>query len=453
MYLKKGDLIELSISDVVYKGYGLGRYNNIAIFIPFTDIGDKVKAKITERKKTYCYAKLIEILEKSPDRIKPVCPYFTKCGGCSWQHIPYEKQLSIKRKIVKESFEKLGNISISEPEITPSPEIYHYRNKMEFSFGIDENGMITIGQHVLGKFNEIVSIEKCLLHPPIFDKAVYFVRKFLKNYKISVWDAVSHQGSLRQLMLRYGKNTDELMIVITSSDESLAGFIENFANYLFENIPQLKSFFWAKNTRLSDVFAMEEIFFKKGKDYITEKLGNKIYKISPLSFFQTNTMAAKLLYDKVKEYCNLRGYEEILDAYCGTGSIGIYLADKAHKIWGIDVIGDAIFNARENAKLNKLENTVFLQGQLRNILPSVKTIMKNLDVIIIDPPRAGMHKKAIKHLISLNVNKIIYVSCNPTTLARDLSKFVEAGYKLKNVHAFDMCPHTYHIESVVLLEK
>lgn len=454
MKLKRNDEIELTIQDVVYKGFGLGRYNGRVVFVPGTVTGDRVKVVITDRKKAYVRGRVLEMIETSENRTDPECDYFGLCGGCCWQHIPYEYQLEIKAKIIRDSFRNMGNLDIEIPEITASPDTCNYRNKMEFSFGTDDDGKVVLGQHKQGEFDRIVDIKHCLIYPKLCDKVVRITREFFnESGHFTTWDPHSHEGFLRQMVMRYAMNTDQLMVVLTTNPGEFKD-VDKFAKLMQQEIPQLKSFTWAINDKHSDVFFMKEIKYALGDGHIVETLGERKYQISPMSFFQTNSHGAKLLYDKIREYAALTGKEDVLDAYCGTGSIGIYLADQAKSVWGVEVVQDAVFNARTNANLNGLDNTTFIQGQMRDAIPRLRGFIRNsLDLVIIDPPRAGMHKKAIKYLLDLKSKRLIYVSCNPTTLARDLKAFTSKGYALKKIAAFDLCPHTYHIETVVLLEK
>lgn len=450
----KGDIIpDLAIKECQYKGFGVGFWKDKIIRVPYSAPGDIIEAQIEKKKKRILTGSIKKILSPSPYRTKAPCPYFERCGGCCWQHIELRKQQEIKKAIFKQALNQYLPENLQEIKIQSSPQSWRYRNKMEYTFGVDDNNSLIIGQHYPNNYQDIVSIESCRIQPEVFDQVLACIKNFFKGLQYTPWSSVTHEGFLRQLVIRMGYKTGEVMVCLLTTPQQFPE-VEALSQRLFEEIPGMKSFYWGVSSLLADIFFMEEVCRQWGEKVIQERIGDKQYRISPHSFFQTNTSAAENLFKTIQEYANLDGQQNILDAYCGTGSIGLFLAEKARHVWGIEVIQDAVFMARENALLNNISNTTFMQGEVRIILPRFREFFhRNIDVVIIDPPRAGMHKKALKNLLSLNAHRLVYVSCNPLTLARDLEKIVESGYTVTQGSIFDFCPHTYHIESCLLLTK
>ncbi len=452
--MEKGDLIELKIEDLTYGGRGIAKHDGMVVFIPNVVPGDIVEASIQKKRTKYAEADCVRLIEPSVLRVEPRCPLHGICGGCVWQNIPYEKQLIFKESILSSTIEHIAKISdFSFKSIIPSPEVWYYRNKMEFAFGRDNTGEIVIGLHRPGSFYEIFDVPQCFIHPQVFDQVLKVVRDFARKNNLHPYNTKEHTGFLRHLVLRYSHATKEVLVVLITA-ESEPNIIKSLGDILFEEIDSVKGFMWALNTGLADIANAETILYSSGKEYLYEEVGKLRFKVSAFSFFQTNTAAAERLFETVKEAADLTGDQTLLDAYCGTGSIGLYLADRCKKVYGVEVEPASIWDARFNARLNSISNCMFFAGDIISAIPLIESASgKTLNRLVIDPPRSGMDKKSLRTLIRLDIPHVVYVSCNPTTLARDLQSFADAGYTLRTLQPVDMFPHTYHIESVATLSK
>ncbi len=463
MKIKKGTIIETEIESLSYGGDGFSKYNDIAVFIQKGLPKQKVEALVIKKNKKFLKARVLNVLKKSPDQIKPECTHFEDCGGCSFQNYNYNEQLKQKNQQVKDLLNHIAGVKSAKfSKIKKAKEIYNYRNKMEFTFSNDawfekynpkEKQPLCIGLHPKGRFDKTIDLEDCKIQTKIANQIVDVVRKVSIENKLEPYDIKNHIGFLRQLVIRSANYKNETMVIIvtsTNDKEKLTPIIEEL-----KKINEVKSIINNVNRKKADVSYSEEQYLIYGDDFITEKLGTYKFKISPDSFFQTNSNQAKILYDLVKKEAELKGDEIIYDLYCGTGTIGIYLSKKAKKVFGFEIIPSAIDDAIINASNNNVKNALFFQGDIKDTLIENKEmdIIEKPDISIIDPPRSGLHPKALKNIIQLNQNKIIYISCNPSTQARDLVVFLESGYKIKNIIPVDMFPHTPHIESIVTLVK
>ncbi len=450
----KNNTIEVEIEKSVYGGRGLGRCEGRVVFVEGGIPGDRVKALIKKKKANFIEAEVSEILVSSPDRIEPPCPVFGKCGGCTWQNLSYNAQMKCKEDIALSSLEHISKIKtiLSEP-IVPSPDIWRYRNKMDFTFGSDENGEATIGMHKKGNFYEIVDIEKCLICPESFEKILRIVKLFCREHKLVSYNPRNHQGLLRHLIIREGRNTGELIAVLLTSSENFPD-PDKLVEKIKSEVPSLTAFSWGINSGMSDAPNIDKINYQYGQDYFFEKIGHIKLQVSPFSFMQTNTKAAENLYNIVKEYVESGDKDILFDAYCGAGSIGLYVSSSGNQVFGIDIVLSAIWDARRNAKLNGINNAVFMAGEMKKSIPLMLTAANNrITRIIVDPPRSGMDKKSLKYIIEINAPMIVYVSCNPTTLARDVEVLAESGYVPVKARPVDLFPHTYHIEMVIQFKK
>lgn len=450
--LKKGDIITLKIENLAYGGRGIAKHEGIVVFIPNSVPGDVVEARVDKKKKNYAEATILRITEPSVLRIEPRCPIHDICGGCVWQFIPYEKQLIFKESILTSTIEHLGRQSnVVMSPIIPSPDVWHYRNKMEFAFGTNAAGEIVLGLHQPGSFHAIVDVRQCFIHPPAFDTILDVVRDFARTRGLSPYEPKRHSGLLRHLVLRHSRTTDEIIVVLLTTEPQPA-CIREIPGLLRKAVPSVVGFIWGLNTGVADIARLEKEVFSDGSDYITERLGDYVFRISAFSFFQTNTRGALRLYQLIRDCAVLDGNDVILDAFCGTGTIGIFCADACKAVYGIEIVPQAVWDARANAQFNNLKHCTFLTGDMGDIVPLFKNILvRPLTRLIVDPPRGGMDKKSLKALVSLDVPIIIYVSCNPTTLSRDMQFFSEYGYRIDKLQPVDMFPHTYHIESVARL--
>lgn len=450
--VKRGQSIDVTIEKLTYGGRGLARTNGVVTFTPYTAPGETVRGTVEVSKSSYAELKLDEILSPSPDRIEARCNLFGRCGGCSWQHLPESVQHYWKSVIVRESLYTITKLQAEEFILEPlvaSPDFFGYRNKMEFTFGqTATDPTLKLGFHLPGNWKHILDVNHCDLMPEPLNKLIEFARNEGTRQGLNAWNPVKHQGTLRQLLIRWSVYEQKAIVAILTGDSTELDF-EAFADRCLEACPFVKGIAWGLNANESDVARPEQILAERGEMTLTETLENKKFQISLGSFFQTNSLGAEKLYSVAREYLGLTGEETLLDAYCGTGSIGIFCADKASHVYGIEIIKDAIWDARMNAERNGLQHCTFMAGDMAVTLPIlVNSLSKPIDRLMVDPPRAGMDKRALQQLVDLNCPVLVYVSCNPTTMARDLQVILEAGYLLERICPVDMFPQTYHIECV-----
>ncbi|MFC1770293.1 23S rRNA (uracil(1939)-C(5))-methyltransferase RlmD [Candidatus Margulisiibacteriota bacterium] len=452
MSLKIGSQDTCKISKLVYKGTGLGQIGNIKIFVPGTVPQDEVKVRITKKKRNYLEGKAIEFVKNSPLRTNSICPNSGSCGGCQVLEVDYKKQLELKETIILDAIQYfLPEAKDKLLPIIPAPQNLFYRNKMEFSFGQDPNtAKIFSGLKVKGRFDQIIPLQKCFLFSEKSDIIRSFISDFLsKQPEISAWDYHKNTGFLRYLVMRHSKTFDRYLINIVVSEDRKE-LLQNLAGELNNNFPKIESILYSVKPEKADTAFSQEINILSGPGFLKETLGNKTFIISALSFFQTNTLQAETLYQTIAQTAALNSKETVMDLYCGTGTIGLFLAGKAKKIIGIEENPEAIKNAEKNSELNKVQNAIFYSGRVKNIL---KFNQFNPDVVITDPPRCGMVPKALQRMIDLKAKKVIYISCNPITLLRDLKTICQSGYKLVSLQPVDMFPNTFHIESIALVER
>ena len=463
MTLSKGQVLDLDIEKLAFGGLGIAHFDNIVIFVKDGIPGQKVKAKIWKKKKNYLEAYTIEKIESSKDEVKPICNHFAICGGCAFQNYNYTSQLTEKHNQVKELFDKM--IKSSYPKINSiigCENEYYYRNKMEFSYSsnrwiLDTNNSIentnpAFGLHVKKRFDKIVDISSCHIQSKKSDEIFNFIKKYLLKYKITPFNMESKSGYLKKVIIREGQITNQILINFITTDDDTS-ILSKLTNLLKENFNEVKGIIntIVKPNSGSSVSDREIILW--GQDYIEEKIGKYIYKISSSSFFQTNSKQSEKLYDQILKLAKLKGSEIIYDLYCGAGSIGIYLSKYAKKIYGIEIVMSAVIDAIENSKKNNIKNIQFFHGDLINFFRNNQEIklIESPDVVILDPPRAGIHKNTLNDIIELKVKKIIYISCNPSTQVRDINILTENGYTIKEIQPIDMFPHTPHIENIVSL--
>ncbi len=461
MSIKKRKAYELEIIDLAFGGRGLAKPDGLPVFIDRCIPGDVVFAKITRKKKSWAEGKLIRILKESPLRKEGKCKYCNYCGGCKWQQIEYERQLEYKKRHVIESMQHIGGLEdVHVNDVIPSDNIFEYRNKMEFSCSskrwlmpeeLEDQSIqkdFGIGLHVPGTFDKVIDIKQCEIMPALGNEILEDVRSFIKNSDLPAYHLRTHEGFWRFLMLRHSVAFDSWMVNIVTKYKDMDA-VDRLAQLLVEKYPQIESVMNNITDAKSGVSIGKQEICLHGQDHIQEKLGDYLFNISANSFFQTNTRACQKLYAKASDYADLSGNETVIDLYSGTGTIPIWLSGNAKKIYGIEIVTSAVVDARINARLNNIENCEFLEGDIKDVLPGLK---ERPDVMIIDPPRVGMHKDVVKQVLSLGPQKIVYVSCNPATLARDL-EMLNPKYEVKEVTPVDMFPHTYHIESVAMLLK
>ena len=473
--MKKGDLITVNVERYAFEGRGIARIDgdlnpeisesdSFIVFVNGAYPGDKVSAKIKKTKKSYAEAVVDEILTPSPKRVQPRCKYFGTCGGCKQQDLSYEQQIAYKQEQVEDIFRHNGGLSDFKIEdILPSENVFYYRNKMEFSFSdmqwLTEKEMETeirknfvLGLHVPNVYDKILDIEECFLQSELSTGILNFTRDFFQLRKSTIYSTKTHTGYLRNLVIRQSKNTNDLMINLVTSEEN-ESLLKEYVSEITNKFPEITTIVNNINKKKSSVaFGDYEIVYHRS-GYIYDKIGEHKFRISANSFFQTNTLQAEKLYGTALEYAELKGNEVIYDLYSGAGTIAIYVSGLAKEVFGFEAVESSIFDANANLEINEVKNVKFIQADLyKSFLPFTETLPKP-DVIILDPPRSGMHKNTVYDVLKLSPEKIVYVSCNPTTQVRDIQLMVESGYKLIKIRPVDMFPHTYHIENVALLLK
>lgn len=458
----------VTITDVAAEGKSLTRVNDMVVFVPFAVPGDVVDLQVRKKKHHYCEAEVVRFIKYSERRAEPVCQHFGICGGCKWQNLPYEDQLKAKQKQVHDQLTRIGKVEL--PDFRPilgSEKIYEYRNKLEFSCsnkrwltkeevnsGVQLDHKNAIGFHITGAFDKIYPIEKCWLMDDLCNQIRNEIRDYALNNGISFFDVREQTGLLRDIMIR-NSSTGEWMVLVQfkfqeQGDEQRA---HDLLQHIGDRFPQITSLLYVNNQKCNDTFSDQTIEVFKGKDHITEMMDKLQFKVAAKSFYQTNTQQAFHLYEVARQLAQLTGKELVYDLYTGTGTIANFVARHAQQVIGIEYVEDAIADAKANSKCNGIENTLFYAGDMKDILTDefVKQHGKP-DVIITDPPRAGMHPDVIQTILRAAPKRIVYVSCNPATQARDLEVLNEQ-YRVEAVQPVDMFPHTPHVENVVLLEQ
>lgn len=457
-------LENVEISDAGAEGKAIARVNDKVVFVPYAIPGDVVDIRITRKRKKYMEGKIVTFHKKSDKRITPFCSHFGVCGGCKWQHMSYSDQLYYKQKQVKDNLERIGGIDASEihPIIGSEKETY-YRNKLDFSFTHkrwihddepnyeDQSPEVQgLGFHIPGFFDKIEDIKHCYLMKDPMNAIRLSAKQFAIENQLSFYDYRNNEGYLRGLVIRCSVTNDWMINLVIHSEDTAPG--ERLLQHLIDTFPQITSAFYTVNMKLNDSFTDLEATHYFGKEWMTEQMEELEFRVGPLSFYQTNHEQAYKLYKKTREFANLKGDELVYDLYTGTGTIALFVSGKAKKVVGVEYVEDAVKDAKKNAKLNGIDNVEFLAGDMAKVFNKdfVNKYGKP-DVIITDPPRAGMHPDVIKQILQLSPKKVIYVSCNPATQARDI-KLLNEKYQVKDIQPVDMFPHTHHVENIALLE-
>lgn len=451
---KKHQEVELKIDSLVYGGSGIGQLEGFKIFVEGAAPGDTVQARMTHVKSKYGEAKVLNVLQASPLRIEARCKHFGVCGGCKWQFLDYSEQCRVKEQQVKDAVQRIGGLSADLVQaIIPNESPWLYRNKMELSFGIGPDGETMLGFYPPGYHYEVFDVEECFLQSELLVEIVKKVRDFAITHHIPVYHPRTHEGLLRTLTVREGKNTGEVMVILTTST-GVFDHREQFAA-LFEGDSRITSVYWNSVYQIPGQPTWTEENLLAGKASLTETLmletGQELeFDILPQAFFQTNTKQAEVLYSHVVQMAGLTGEETVFDLYCGTGTIGLFCAHKAKQVVGIEINESAVESARGNAQRNGITNASFYLGGVEQRLEGLK---EKPDVVIVDPPRAGLEGDVVSQVAAFGAGKIVYVSCNPGTLARDLKLFAEKGYTTHTIQPVDMFPQTHHIENIALLTR
>lgn len=449
--VEKNKEYTIEITGEGYEGEGVGRIENYPIFVNGAMIGEKVKILVVKVKKNFAFGKLIEIINSSENRVEPVCSIYKQCGGCSIQHFSYEAQLNFKKNRVKDVIERVGKIQNYKLHNTIGMDNpYRYRNKVQLPVG-EENGEIKIGFYA-PRSHKIIDMKTCHIQDEVADKVVMLIKDWMKKFKITAYNEETNTGLVRHIMIRRGFKTKEVMVVIVTKNRNLPAK-EELVEIISESIDGITSIVQNINPKKTNVILGEECITLYGKDHISDYIGDFKFNISPLSFFQVNPIQTEKLYAKTLEYAGLTGNEIVFDAYCGTGTISLFLSQNAKKVYGVEIIGEAIENAKENAKQNNIDNAEFIVGQSEKVIPELIEKGIKADVVVVDPPRKGCDKALLDAIANMKPKTVVYVSCDPSTLARDLNILDGLGYETLEVQPVDMFPQTGHVETVVKLEK
>lgn len=448
----------VSIIDIALPNtWGVSKIDNFVTFIPGALVGDKARIKITKKKKRYQFGKIIRIEKPSPFRTESKCPHFGTCGGCAFQDLLYPKQLELKASYLLRTLQKIGKITpcdLRKDDIIPSPTTFCYRNKMEFAFG-GENEEVFLGLRertspIEPYKKNTVPLQKCLIFSPVVEKIFPPVINSIRDTGLSSYNPMTQKGYFRNLVLREGKNTGEIMaVLVTRSGKTLD--LAKLGEKLRQKVPEVKSFWWVENDRFSDVINYKKKKLISGRIFIEEILGGLKFRISPESFFQPNSKAAELLYERIKEEAQLQGSRRVLSLYCGPGSIEMFLSPAMEEVLGIDSEPANVLAAEENCRINDIPNCRFIEGCVENILKEHS--FKEFDLVVIDPPRAGISAEGMKQILGLNSPRIIYLSCNSAAFARDVCLLSENEYRLQKLYCLDFFPHTPHLEVLGILTK
>jgi 23S rRNA (uracil1939-C5)-methyltransferase len=443
--------VELDVESLAYGGNGVARLNGYVVFVRRGLPGDRVRARVTKVKRSHAEATAVEVLSPGPKRVEAPCKHYPACGGCRFQDLAYEAQLEAKQSQVRDSLIRLGGIA--EPpleEIVPAESIFNYRNKMEYSFTQTPEGP-TLGLHRAGRWDEILDIEQCWLTTDLGNAIRNRVRDWAREERLVAYSQEDHTGYLRHLVVREGRNTGQVLVqLVTAAGEKFER--ERLIEVLRE-FPEVRSIHWAVNASVNDSTNLPTTILW-GEDAIEEQLLGLRFRIRPNVFMQTNTQMAEKLYALAIEFAGLKGNETVYDLYCGIGTIGLSMAKDAMTVWGIEISEESVACAIENQELNAIGNTAFFAGNVGEVLADLRTRAGDPDVVVVDPPRAGLAGKALKRLGESAAPRIVYVSCNPTTLAGDLKRLSDDyGYRLVRARPVDMFPHTPHVETVALLER
>lgn len=448
MDFNTGDKLELEIIDLNNEGIGVGKYQGFTFFVEGCTLGDKVLFEVTKLKKNYGLGKTVKILKKSPYRVESKCEYSDECGGCELHNLKYDKQLELKKNIVKNNLQRIGKIKDVLVKDTIGMEYpYRYRNKGEFKVG----GNYEIGYFKRGT-NDIYPIESSIIQRESADEVIRLMKEFMKKYKVEGYDRKRRRGVIKNLIVRTSKE-NKVMVIIVTKGENLPHKEELIDILTSQPKLEVVSIYQNINPKDTSLVMGAKDIKLYGQDRLIDYIGEYKFLISPKSFFQVNHVQTQVLYDKVVEFLNLKGNETVADLYCGIGTISLYISKYAKKVYGVEIVKEAIEDAKENLKLNQVDNVDFILGKSEEILPKLNHKGIKLDAIVVDPPRKGLDRALIDAIIEANPEKIVYVSCNPSTLARDLGYLVEEGYKVVEVQLVDMFPHTMHVECVVEIQK
>lgn len=455
----------VEITDVAAEGKALGRVDEMVVFVPFAAPGDIIDVKIDKKRKSYAEGHIERLVKPSDIRVEPRCEHFTVCGGCRWQHLPYDFQLACKQRQVTDALTRIAKVEL--PEITPikgSADIWEYRNKMEYTFsnrcwltfeqlrsGEDFPDRDAAGFHIPGAFDKVLDIKRCHLQDDFGNRLRLFIKDFGKQHGYAFYDLRAQQGLLRTLMIRIASTGEIMAVMVFGEDDK--DKIKTLLDAVREAFPEITSLMYVVNTKVNDTIADQEVLLHSGKPYIEEEMEGLRFRVGPKSFYQTNSRQAYELYKEARDFARLSGDELVYDLYTGTGTIANFVSRRASRVIGIEYVEDAIADARINSEVNGITNTEFFAGDMKDVLTDEFIAEHGRpDVMIVDPPRAGMHQDVVDVILRAEPARIVYVSCNPATQARDLA-LLDCKYGVEAVQPVDMFPHTQHVENVVALVR
>lgn len=450
--LSKDKMYVVDIVDIGQGGVGIGKFEGFTVFVDGGLVKDKIKVKITKSKKNYAVGDIVEIIEPSPYRVERKCSKELKdCGGCQIQELDYQEQLNIKTNEVKQVISRIGKLEdvVVHPALGME-EPFRYRNKAQFPIQ-KVDGSPVIGFYKK-KSHDIIPTDQCIIQHDVNDKIIKIIKTYIRAYKVSVYDEKTHTGVLRHLVTKVGFTSKEVMVVLVANGRKLP-YLNELASVLKENIPGFKTLVVNVNREKTNVILGNENRVIYGDGKINDNIGDLVFEISPLSFFQVNPVQTEVLYNKALEYAALGENDTVFDIYCGIGTISLFLAQRAKKVYGIEIVEEAIKDAKRNAEINNLDNVEFYVGKAEDVVPKMYKQGKRGNVVVVDPPRKGCDEKVLDTIVSMEPDRVVYVSCNPSTLARDLNYLDERGYKCLEVQPVDMFPHSVHIENVALIVK
>ena len=453
--LKKNDEITLTIDAMTAEGSGIGRHDGLAVFVPNTAVGDTVLCHIIKAKKNYAVGKAMKVFTASTDRVPPDCEVALQCGGCCYRHIAYEAELQYKRLRVQDAFERIGHLDVTVPEVLGSEATLRYRNKAQFPVQLDREHMPMLGFYAANS-HRVVPCGDCLLQPEEFTDVLKIVRDWIIRRGITVYDEETRRGLLRHVYIRQGQHSRELMVVLVVNGhqkDTNVPRVSFLVDDLKDHVPGFTSLSINYNPAKTNVILGDETEVVYGKGYIEDKLLGCTFRISPKSFYQVNVPQAERLYTLAAEYAELTGKETLLDLYCGTGTIGLTMAGRCKHMYGVEIVEDAVRDANQNAATNDIENATFLCGDAAAAAAQMKADGVKSDVILVDPPRKGLNEALVHTIHDFDPQRIVYVSCDPATLARDCERFSALGWQIAKLQPVDLFPRTAHVETVVLLKK
>lgn len=455
----------VEITGVAAEGKSIARVDDMVVFIPYGAPGDVVNIKLDKKKRSYAEAHIVDMLKPSPDRVAPVCEHFGVCGGCKWQHIPYESQLRHKRDQVVDALTRIAKVEISEVNPTlGSKETFCYRNKLEYTFsckcwitfedlrsGREIADRNALGFHIPGAFDKVLDIKKCWLQDDLSNRIRLFVRQYALAKGYEFYDIKAQQGLMRTLMVRIASTGEVMLIVVFARPEQEK--IDDLMGAIAAEFPEITSLLYVVNQKVNDTIADQEVITYRGRDYINEEMEGLQFRIGPKSFYQTNSLQAYELYKVARRMACLKPDDLVYDLYTGTGTIANFVARQVKKVVGIEYVPEAIADAKLNSEVNGIDNTIFFAGDMKDVLTDGFIAEHGRpDVMIIDPPRAGMHEDVVNVILNARPERIVYVSCNPATQARDLA-LMDEFYRVEEVQPVDMFPHTHHVENVVRMTR